>query len=340
MKILVTGSSGFIGYHSAKAFCENGYSVLGIDNHNNYYDASLKRQRLALLSKNKKFRFKRCDIRDQQALEKIFQNYRPEIVLHLAAQAGVRYSLENPQEYIENNLNGFFNVIEASRKAGVHAFYYASSSSVYGDGVIAACAEQACADHPASLYAATKRSNELIAYSYSKLHGLKTTGLRFFSVYGPWGRPDMAYFLFTEAIYNGKKLKLYGGGKLRRAFTYIDDVVKTLTKLVKVDLAKKSRQQKNYVPAETYNIGGGRPVSIVNFLRLLERQIGISAKVEVRSVVKGDVASTWADAQKIEKITGRVASTKLSTGLGKFIDWYARWKRLEVRPKSNILKVR
>ena len=271
MKFLVTGVSGFIGMHVCKKLLDLGYEVIGIDNINSYYDISLKKDRLKQIhSKNNQFKFYKIDILEYKILEKVFEENNFDYVIHLAAQAGVRYSLENPKSYIDSNLNGFFNIIELSKIYSVKHLYYASSSSVYGLNKKFPWKESHNTDAPAALYGATKKSNELIAFSYSNLFKLKTTGLRFFTVYGPWGRPDMSLFIFTKAIFEGEQIKLYNKGDMVRDFTYIDDVTEAILKLV--NISTKNNDIKNNF--EIFNIGLGEPISLLKYVEIIEKEIG------------------------------------------------------------------
>lgn len=331
MNVLITGNAGFIGMHLTLRLCELGYNVFGIDNLNEYYDVKLKFARLkkcGIDSDNiiddqvnesstlNNFRFIKMDINNPEKVNEIFRKYEFEIVCHLAAQAGVRYSIINPRSYIENNIDGFFNIIEASRVFDVKYFFYASSSSVYGNEERVPFSESMNVDKPVSLYAATKKCNELIAHSYSEVYGLKTIGLRFFTVYGPWGRPDMAYFSFTDSIINCKTINIYNEGKLSRDFTYIDDIIDGITFLFK-SLSKLDLY-------DVYNIGNNTPIEIMEFVKVLEKKIGKKANMKFIQMQNGDVKTTFADTSKIAKFN---YSPKISIniGLSLFVDWYLEY---------------
>ena len=333
MEVLITGVAGFIGFHLAVDFLKNGHSVIGIDNLNSYYDVSLKKSRLDLLfqiSRKMKieFNFFRYDLVDRSNLENLFKDYKPKYVINLAAQAGVRYSIENPTAYIQSNLNGFFNILDISSKYGVEHFLYASSSSVYGGNIKLPFSEIDPVDHPVSLYAATKKSNELIAHTYSHLFKTPTTGLRFFTVYGPWGRPDMALFLFTDAMLNGKEIDIFNNGEMIRDFTYIEDVVKCVSKLVfkpslKFNNDKLScNNSSNSLPYEIYNIGNSNPIPLMSYITALEKELGIKAKKNFMKMQDGDVLATSADTSKIQKAINFKPSTSIETGIREFVKWY------------------
>lgn len=356
MKILVTGAAGFIGSKLAEVLAERGDEVVGIDNINNYYDPRLKIARLrragieipgecpltettpctgsdrspvsfpdlpqgiALGStKYPRFRFIRMDITDREALNALFEREGFDAVMNLAAQAGVRYSIENPYAYVESNVVGFINLLECARRYPVGHFVYASSSSVYGGNTKTPFAEEDRVDNPVSLYAATKKSNELMAHVYSKLYGIPTTGLRFFTVYGPWGRPDMAPMLFSDAITNRKAIKVFNHGNLSRDFTYIDDIVNGIVRVI-------DQAPAHAVPAEIYNIGCGHPVALMDFIRTLERALGQEALMEMLPMQQGDVYTTFADTAKLCAERGYTAQTSLETGIGRFAEWYRQWK--------------
>jgi UDP-glucuronate 4-epimerase len=313
--ILVTGAAGFIGMHCSARLLAQGHQVIGIDNLNDYYDPRLKQARLAQLTPQPGFRFIETDIADRDALEKLFAEVRPERVLHLAAQAGVRYSLKNPHAYVQSNLVGFVNILEGCRHHGVQHLVYASSSSVYGANTKVPFAVGDPVDHPVSLYAATKKSNELMAYSYSHLYGIPTTGLRFFTVYGPWGRPDMSPWLFTSAILEGRTIDVFNHGKMQRDFTYIDDIVEGTLRVL------------DHAPAGTppyhlYNIGNHQPVELMDFIGTLERVLGVEAKKNFLPMQPGDVPVTYADTDDLRRDVGFAPSTPLSQGLQYWADWY------------------
>ena len=313
--ILVTGAAGFIGMHCSARLLAQGHQVIGIDNLNDYYDPRLKQARLAQLKSQTGFRFIEADIADRDALEKLFTEVRPERVLHLAAQAGVRYSLKNPHAYVQSNLVGFVNILEGCRHHGVRHLVYASSSSVYGANTKVPFAVGDTVDHPVSLYAATKKSNELMAYSYSHLYGLPTTGLRFFTVYGPWGRPDMSPWLFTSAILEGRTIDVFNHGKMQRDFTYIDDIVEgTLRVLDQVPTGVP--------PYHLYNIGNHQPVELMDFIGTLEGVLGVEAKKNFLPMQAGDVPVTYADTDDLRRDVGFAPSTPLGQGLQHWADWY------------------
>jgi len=327
--ILVTGAAGFIGFHLARRLLEAGCRVIGFDNLNSYYDVRLKEARLAQLRQFPAFDFTRGDIADGEAVRLLFDANRPGFVAHLAAQAGVRHSLKAPQDFISANLVGFFNVIENSRAFGVRHLVYASSSSVYGANTRQPYSVSDSVDHPLSLYAATKKSNELVAHTYSHLHRLPTTGLRFFTVYGPWGRPDMALFLFTRAILAGAPIDVYNHGHMKRDFTYIDDivegVVRTLAQPAAPDPAWSPETPdpgSSAAPWRVYNLGNNEPVALLDMIAMLERALGREAKKTLLPMQPGDVPSTFADIRALEEAVGFRPSTPLETGIGRFVSWY------------------
>ena len=334
MSLLVTGSAGFIGFHLCERLIKEGKSVIGIDNLNNYYDVSLKEARLLKLKKlagkdNYKYKFFKGDLNDLKFLEDIFSKYNPKIVVNLAAQAGVRYSLENPYSYISSNLVGFHNLLDCARKNFIENFIYASSSSVYGGSINYPYSENNCVNHPVSLYAATKKSNELIAHSYSHLFKIPTTGVRLFTVYGPWGRPDMAPFIFTKAIKNRKAIKVFNYGDMHRDFTYIDDVIDVLFKLLnlpaKIDKnfdKKNPKQHTSWAPYKILNLGNNQSTSILDFISLLEKELGIKAKLELEPMQPGDVKKTSADSRELDNLIKNRLKTDLNVGIKKFIKWY------------------
>ena len=315
MAVLVTGAAGFIGYHTAEALLARGEEVVGIDDLNPYYDVKLKHARLARLNGRKGFRFIEGDI----AEEATFDGLSPERIVHLAAQAGVRYSLQNPRAYIRANLMGHLNVLELARGMGeaLRHLVYASSSSVYGGNEKAPFSETDAVEKPVSLYAATKRSDELISHSYSHLYGIPQTGLRFFTVYGPWGRPDMAYWLFTEALLSGRPIDVFAGGVLTRDFTYVDDIVAGILKVLDAPPERGTNR--------VYNIGNSNPVSVNDFIATLERLTGRTATRNELPMQPGDVRATHADASALERDHGFRPSTPLEQGLGHFVDWFRSW---------------
>ena len=324
-KILITGAAGFVGYHLSQRLLKEGYQICGIDNLNDYYDPSLKLARLSRLgidskdkpvaelveaqaiSSQENFQFYKLDLQNYEGLTKIFTEFQPDIVINLAAQAGVRYSLENPRSYIESNLDGFFNILEASRQHGVNKFIYASSSSVYGNNEKSPFAETDNVDHPVSLYAATKKSNELIAHTYSHLYKITTVGLRFFTVYGPWGRPDMAYYFFTKAILEGKKIQLFNQGLNLRDYTYIDDIVESISRMLRgLDSLQPIGEIDQYTAKQSpyyhlFNIGGSNPVPVLEFVEILEESLGKKAIKKMVGFQAGDVFNTEADTTALEE---------------------------------------
>lgn len=334
MKILITGTAGFIGYHAVKKFLTNGHQVVGIDNINDYYSIDLKYARLTesgiiknYIAYNKivesksnfNYRFIKLNLEDCENLEKIFETERFDVVLNLAAQAGVRYSIENPYSYIQSNIVGFLNILECCRRFEVKHLVYASSSSVYGKNSKVPFSEDDRVDNPVSLYAATKKSDELMAFTYTNLFGFRTTGLRFFTVYGPWGRPDMAPMLFSDAIFNQKPIKVFNNGNLSRDFTFVDDIVEGVARVV-----EKSPWEKD---SKIYNIGCGRPMPLMDFIRTLETAIGKKAELIFLPMQQGDVYQTFADTTKLEKDFGYKANTMLHNGLKKFVEWYKCWHK-------------
>lgn len=321
-KILLTGAAGFIGSHLAKRLLESGCKVTGLDNLNDYYDVNLKLARLAELKKYSGFTFVKADISDKAAVENIFCESKPDIVVNLAAQAGVRYSIDNPQAYIDSNVIGFFNILEACRANTVEHLVYASSSSVYGNSEKVPFSVDDRVDNPVSLYAATKKTNELMAYTYSHLFDIPCTGLRFFTVYGPFGRPDMAYFSFTQKILTGEPIKLFNYGELERDFTYIDDIVEGIIKII-----PSPPQKQNNARAKVYNIGNNNPVPLKSFVEAIEEAIGIKAKIEYLPMQPGDVYRTYADISELQKDFGFTPKTDIRAGMKKFAEWYKEYYR-------------
>jgi len=326
-KILITGAAGFIGYHLSKRLLSEGYEICGIDNLNNYYDPILKTARLSLLPVSN-FKFHELDLQNYKGLTKVFSEFNPTIVINLAAQAGVRYSMENPRSYIESNLDGFFNVLEASKQQGVKNFIYASSSSVYGNNEKCPFAESDRVDYPVSLYAATKKSNELIAHTYSHLYQMTTVGLRFFTVYGPWGRPDMAYYFFTKAILEGEPIQLFNNGLNLRDYTFINDIVESIIRMLpRLDKLKPAETSNQYQAIKSpyyhlFNIGGSQPVTVLEFVSTLESVIGKPAIKELIEFQPGDVFSTQANTKALETFIDFKPSTSLKEGLAEFVKWY------------------
>ena len=329
MKILVTGAAGFIGMSTSLALLARGDEVVGADNLNDYYDVRLKLDRLARLEAQPGFRFARLDVGDRGALARLFETAGFDRVVHLAAQAGVRYSLQNPHAYVDSNLVGFVNILEGCRHAGVAHLVYASSSSVYGGNTRLPFSEHDNVDHPVSLYAATKKANELMAHTYSHLYRLPTTGLRFFTVYGPWGRPDMALFLFTKAILEGRPIDVYNRGEMRRDFTYIDDIVEGVVRVLdrpatpceRFDAASPDPATSN-APYRVFNIGNHTPVPLLEFIACLEEALGRRAERRLLPLQDGDVPATCADVDALERWAGFAPATDIRTGIARFVDWY------------------
>ncbi|RXZ83390.1 NAD-dependent epimerase [Paenibacillaceae bacterium] len=335
--ILVTGAAGFIGAHLAERLLREGREVVGIDNLNDYYDPALKQARLHNLSGYSGFTFYAIALEDTDRIDKLFRDYRFTEVVNLAAQAGVRYSLTNPRAYIQSNIVGFLNILEACRDNDVQHLVYASSSSVYGLNGKMPFAVGDTVDHPVSLYAGTKKSNELMAHTYSHLYGLPTTGLRFFTVYGPWGRPDMAYYSFTQAIVRGEPIKVYNYGKMRRDFTYIDDIVEGIVRVLpQVPAGNPQWDRANpdpgssSAPYRVFNIGNNQPEQLTDFIALLEKHLGLEAKKEFAPMQPGDVEETFADVDALIATAGFKPSTSLDEGLGKFVRWYKEYHHVKV----------
>lgn len=313
-KILVTGCAGFIGSHLTKRLLSEGHQVVGIDNLNSYYDVELKNDRLKWIGSSSHFKFQKIDLQNKSALSDLFKSESFEWVVHLAAQAGVRYSLTNPQAYIESNIHGFFNVLECCRQQKPERLIYASSSSVYGNASTMPLREDMNTDNPISLYAASKKSNEVMASSYGHLFGLTAVGLRFFTVYGPWGRPDMAPFLFTKSLFAKERIKLFESGNLKRDFTYIDDIVEGILRCLKKDLPQKENT--------ILNIGCSSPVVVKDFLARLESITGIQAQIESAPMQPGDVRETFASVDRLAELTGYRPKVQLAEGLKNFVSWY------------------
>lgn len=315
--VFVTGCAGFIGFHFSIRLLKEGSTVIGLDQMNQYYDPKLKWDRLELLKQFPTFTFIKGSIENKELLDNIFQQYPFDVVVHLAAQAGVRYSLTNPEAYIQANIVGFGNMLECSRKHHIPHLLYASSSSVYGNQKSIPFSEGDKVDEPISLYAATKKSNELMAFTYSHLYRLPTTGMRFFTVYGPWGRPDMALFSFTDAIVHSKPIKIYNYGKMKRDFTYIDDCIEAIMMLL-----KKVPEEQKSVPYKIYNIGGQHPISLEDFIQVIEKNLGIKAEKEYLPLQPGDVHETYADIRELMIDTGYVPKVTVEEGIKRFVDWY------------------
>lgn len=318
--ILVTGAAGFIGFHVARQLLAEGRSVVGFDNLNSYYDPALKRARLAQLGNESRFSFVQADLADRETMAALFARHRFSEVVHLAAQAGVRYSIERPQSYVESNLQGFLNVLEGCRNNGCRHLVYASSSSVYGANTKLPFSVKDRTDHPVSFYAATKKTNEVMAQSYSHLHRLPVTGLRFFTIYGPWGRPDMAMFLFVNAIMADQPIRLFNHGKMRRDFTYIDDVTRVVSKLI--DFVPTDNPAAANAPSRIYNVGNHRPEELMHVVGLLERELGRTAVKELLPMQPGDVVETFADVEDLMRDTGFAPSTPIEHGVHNFVTWY------------------
>ncbi len=328
-KILVTGAAGFIGFHSAKRLLEDGHEVVGLDIVNDYYDPALKMDRLKQLQPLEGFRFIKLDLADRQAMPALFREHRFDQVLHLAAQAGVRHSLSNPHAYVDSNLQGFINVLEGCRHNGVRHLVFASSSSVYGANTRMPFSVHHNVDHPVSLYAASKKANELMAHSYAHLYKLPVTGLRFFTVYGPWGRPDMALFIFTKAILEDRQIEVFNRGRMERDFTYIDDivqgVVRVLEKPAQPDPDWSSDQPDPFsslAPYRIYNIGNHQPVNLLAFIAAIEKALGKKARKKLLPMQMGDVKATFADIDDLQRDFDFRPSTPLEEGIRKFVDWY------------------
>lgn len=349
MKILVTGTAGFIGHHVTKALLKRGDEVIGLDNINDYYDPELKYGRLTdtgiekkevadnnftQSKKYPKYRFIKMDLEDHTTLMKLCKNEKFDQICHLAAQPGVRYSIENPMAYVNSNLVGFANILEAARHYNCKHLVYASSSSVYGMNKKMPFSVEDNVDHPVSLYAATKKSNELMAHTYSHLYNIPTTGLRFFTVYGPWGRPDMAILLFTNAIVQGKPIKIFNNGKMKRDFTYIDDIVSGVLKVMSNPPENHLQKSKNTLlttstaPYKIYNIGNNKPVPLMDFIQCLEKILGIQAKKEYFPMQPGDVVATWADVTGLKEKIGYHPSTSVEEGLREFVKWYRDYYKI------------
>ena len=331
-RVLVTGAAGFIGYHLSLRLLKEGLDVTGVDNMNPYYDVGLKEARLAQLLSYGNFAFVKTDIAEKEDLERVFKNKRFDVVVNLAAQAGVRYSLKNPQAYIDSNIIGFTNILECCRHNGVKHLVFASSSSVYGANTKMPFSVHDNVDHPVSLYAATKKANELMAHSYSHLFGLPCTGLRFFTVYGPWGRPDMALFLFTDAILEGRPIKVFNHGKMTRDFTYIDDIIEGVVRIMKKVpepdpgwSGKKPDPGTSYAKYRIYNIGNNSPVELTEFIEAIEETLGKKAKKEFLDLQPGDVVSTYADVDDLMRDVGFKPQTPLETGIKRFVAWYLEY---------------
>ncbi len=335
MRVLVTGAAGFIGFHMAKRLLKEGYEVIGYDCLNDYYDVNIKHSRLEILKQEGTFTFVKGFLEEKASLHSVFLSYHPEYVIHLAAQAGVRYSLENPDAYIQSNIAGFLNILEECRENKVKHLVYASSSSVYGGNTKLPFSTLDSVDHPISLYAATKKSNELMAHAYSHLFQIPTTGLRFFTVYGPFGRPDMALFLFAKAIFEGEPIKVFNHGKMIRDFTYIDDIIEGILRvLTHIPVADKMAEDNGdagssaVAPYKVYNIGNNNPVELEHYIETLEKHIGKKAIKEYLPMQAGDVPKTCADVSDLMRDVGFKPETSVEKGISEFVNWYKEYYRL------------
>ena len=332
-KVLITGVAGFIGFHLANRLSQEGYQVVGIDNLNDYYDVQLKKDRLAILQEgHADFVFQKAELEDKAAIDQLFDEHRPEHVVNLAAQAGVRYSLQNPYAYTQSNVTGFLNILEACRHFPVKHLLYASSSSVYGANTKMPFSVHHNVDHPVSLYAATKKANELMAHTYSHLYGTPTTGLRFFTVYGPYGRPDMALFLFTKAILEDRPIDVYNHGNMKRDFTYVDDIVEGIKRLLP-NVAQPNPEWNgddpdsatSFAPYRVYNIGNNQPVKLLDFIKEIEKNLGREAKKNLMPIQDGDVPATYADVEDLMNDVGFKPKTSIQEGIKNFVDWYREY---------------
>ena len=335
-KILVTGAAGFIGFHLSKKLCEEGWDVAGLDNMNNYYDPKLKEARLNQLLPSKNFKFHRIDLSERETVRNLFEKERYDFVVNLAAQAGVRYSLENPYAYIDSNISGFMNILEGCRHFPVKHLIYASSSSVYGANKKTPFSVHDNVDHPLSLYAATKKANELMAHTYSNLYKIPVTGLRFFTVYGPWGRPDMAAFLFTKAIIEDKPIDVYNHGNMKRDFTYIDDIVEGISRVIeKIPTpdnnwsGEKPDPSYSFAPYRLYNIGNNQPVELLKFIEILEKHIGKKATKNLLPMQAGDVFETYADVDDLINAVAFKPCTTIEDGVEKFVNWFKGYYKVK-----------
>lgn len=336
-QVLVTGAAGFIGFHLSRRLLDAGYSVVGIDNMNDYYEVSLKEARLGLLRKTEGFEFRQLSIGDKKQLDQLFREYTFSFVVNLAAQAGVRYSITNPQAYIDSNIQGFINILEACRHNKPEHLIYASSSSVYGANTKMPFSVHHNVDHPLSLYAATKKANELMAHTYSNLYNLPTTGLRFFTVYGPYGRPDMALFLFTKAILEETPIDVYNHGKMRRDFTYVEDIVEGIVRLLpKIPQENKEWNGSapdpatSFAPYRVFNIGNNKPVELLRFIEVLEEKLGKKAIKNFMPIQPGDVPETYADIDALEEEVGFRPSTTIEEGISSFVNWYLEYYKVKI----------
>jgi len=332
MKIIVTGSSGFIGMSLCIRLLKLKHEVVGIDNMNNYYDVNLKKKRLEELKRFKNFKFIKVDIKNKKLLENKLKRFKPEIIINLAAQAGVRYSIKNPQNYIDSNITSFLNILEIAKKNKVKHLVYASSSSIYGDNNKFPFNEKENTDKPLSIYGVSKKTNELMAYSYSSLFSIPTTGLRFFTVYGPWGRPDMALFIFVNQILNKLPVNLFNYGKMVRDFTYIDDIVEGILRVIKKIPSRKNlnkKKNKKFVPHQILNIGNNNPQKVINFIKAIENNLKIKANIKFTKIQLGDVPKTHSSTKKIKSWIDFKPKTKINFGIKKFIEWYVQYYKIK-----------
>ncbi len=341
MKILVTGAAGFIGFHTSDYLLKAGHDVIGFDNVNDYYDVNLKLSRLKILENNKRFTFFKNSLEDKQAVDKVFGKTQPQRVIHLAAQAGVRYSLTHPEAYVQSNIVGFLNILEGCRHQNIDHLVYASTSSVYGLNKKFPFSVDDTVDHPVSFYGATKKANELMAHSYSHLYGLPTTGLRFFTVYGPWGRPDMALFLFTRNILEGNPIDVYNRGDMERDFTYIDDIVEGVTRVLmktpepNPDWPGELRgPASSSAPYRLYNIGSNRPVQLMDYIKEIEKKLGVEAKLNLMPMQAGDIQKSHADVSGLVKDFGYAPKWNVDAGIKNFVDWYLDYYKVKSPQKG------
>lgn len=336
-KVLITGAAGFIGFHLSRKLLTLGYSVTGLDNINDYYDINLKNSRLEILLKSENFKFHQINLTEKVKLDQLFAEIQFDYVVNLAAQAGVRYSIQNPYAYLESNLQGFLNILEASRNNKIKHLVYASSSSVYGANKKMPFSIHDNVDHPISLYAASKKSNELMAHTYSALFSLPTTGLRFFTVYGPYGRPDMALFLFTKAIIEGKPIDVYNHGRMKRDFTYVDDIVESIARLIP-KITKPNTEWNgltpdpatSFAPYRVFNIGNSSPVELMHFIEVIEEKLGKKAIKNLLPIQDGDVPATFADVEDLIREVDFKPSTSVEDGISKFIEWYVQYYNVKL----------
>lgn len=342
-RILVTGAAGFIGYHLSRTLCEQGHEVIGLDILNDYYDVNLKEARLKNIRPFDNFTFIKTDLADRDTLEKVFAEHKPERVVHLAAQAGVRYSIDNPHAYVDSNIVGFINILENCRHNNIEHLVYASSSSVYGANTKLPFSEHDTVDHPVSLYAATKKSNEAMAHSYAHLYGLPCTGLRFFTVYGPWGRPDMALYKFADAIFAGRPIDIYNNGQIKRDFTYIDDIIEGVIRITNIPPhGNPNWDSDNPDPASSaapymiYNIGNNKPEDLMEMIEILEQEIGITAQKNMLPMQAGDVAATYANVDALIRDANFKPDTPLRDGIREFVNWYREYQgNLDPNRRAN-----